>query len=102
MADAAERDASAHGGVRMSAAEMPDTIWTYDKNGNRLHGRPNYAKPGVAERVAREVFETECEANPPRSSLDLLLRLREINAFEERMAKREPHIGTDTNSEAGA
>lgn len=68
---------------------MPDMIPSPTELGRKLGIMvPNYAKPGMAEKVARQAFETECAANPPRSSVELLQRLHEINRFEERM-KRE-------------
>lgn len=76
--------------VIRAEAEMPDTIWIYDTNGKRLYGRPNYDKPGVFERVARDAFEAECAANPPRSSLGSLLRMQEINRFEDHLKKGTP------------
>ena len=66
-------------------APLPDTIWTYDENGKRLYGRPNYAKPGVAARVERECFESECAADPIRSSLDFIIRARKVARFEDHM-----------------
>lgn len=67
--------------------ELPDTIWTYDAQGNRLYGRPNYDKPGVYERVQREAFEAECAARPPRSSVDQIIRFGQIARFEARMER---------------
>jgi hypothetical protein len=66
----------------MMNTPLPDTIWTYGESGNRLYGVPNYAKPGVAERVARECFEAECAADPPRDSLGRRIRIQEIIRFE--------------------
>lgn len=69
---------------------MPDMIPSDTETGRKLGVMvPNYAKPGVAEKVARDTFEAECAANPPRSSLGLLLRLHEINRFEKSLTKGE-------------
>lgn len=71
----------------MSApADLPDIIWTYDAKGRRLYGRPNYDKPGMVERVAREAFEAECAANPAGGSLSGLLRAEQNRRFKERLA----------------
>ena len=63
-------------------AAMPDVIWTYDANGNRRCGRPNFAKPGVAEQVQREAFENECAARPPTSNIGMIMRMQKIAEFE--------------------
>jgi hypothetical protein len=53
----------------------PDTLWAWKVvAGERMMlGVPNYDKPGVAERVSREVDEAEWAANPPRSTVDFLI-----------------------------
>lgn len=55
---------------------IPDTIWEPVRVGNEtvLRGRPNYDKPGVAERVAQEALDAEWIARGGvRSTLDLIL-----------------------------
>lgn len=74
----------------MSNREIPDVIWTYDAQGRRLYGRPNYDKPGVAAQVSRDAFYAECAARPARSSLELLMRLRQINRFEDQQKEAAP------------
>lgn len=69
---------------------MPDVIWTYDEAGNRLYGRPNFDKPGVAERVERDAFEAELAANPPRSSIGLLLTFVKTRRFNADQRERYP------------
>lgn len=54
-----------------------DCIANLDAHGFLRSFRPDYSKPGVRERVARESFEAEVAANPPRGSLGYrLLALR--------------------------
>lgn len=40
---------------------IPDTLWEPVRQGNEtvLRGRPNYDKPGVAERVALDALDAE-------------------------------------------
>lgn len=44
---------------------------------------PNYDKPGVAEAVARRAFDDQQDANPPRSSIDLLMFMIDRVRFEK-------------------
>lgn len=71
-----------------SPADMPDTIWTYDENGKRLWGRPNFDKPGVAEQVERDAFYGECAARPDGGGLSTIIRMAQINRFEAELAER--------------
>lgn len=58
--------------------KQPDRIACYDAKGKLTGWVPNYAKPGIAERVAQEVDEAEFAADPPRSSIGQLLRFAEV------------------------
>lgn len=67
----------------LAPSDMPDTIWTYDVNGNPLYGVPNFAKPGVAERVAREALAGEINAvGSTYSGVDAM---RAVNRLEEQL-----------------
>ncbi len=70
--------------------EQPDNLPVYDASGHLICWRPNFDKPGVAERVARECFAAELDANPPRSSLGLRLQYARMARFEREMAERYP------------
>lgn len=70
--------------------ETPDYIPSDTEIGRKLGIMvPNYAKPGVRERVEREIMEAEWAANPPRSSVELLQRFDEIRRFEQSLKKGE-------------
>lgn len=75
-----------------SAADLPDTIWTYDAEGKRLWGRPNFDKPGVAEQVERDAFYGECAARPSGGGLSSIIRMAQINRFEAEQESKQQEV----------
>lgn len=78
MKNPAEHDASGAGCDRIPVTEK----------GKLIGWMPNFKRPGVAEKVERDAFEAECAANPPTSSLGNIIRLHQINRFEERLKQK--------------
>lgn len=73
----------------MTTADMPDTIWTYDEKGNRLRGRPNFDKPGVAEAVERAAFYGEI-ASCANRGVSVIVQMARANRFEDELKERTP------------
>lgn len=63
----------------------PDKIANLDANGILICFVPDYSKPGVFERVARDCFEDELLANPPTSSIGLRLAAEARKRMEEKL-----------------
>jgi hypothetical protein len=70
-------------------AQQPDTLWDYDAQGNRTVGRPNYAKPGVFERVQREALEAEwiARGGTGGSLFNLIVMNRDFERLEGQTQK---------------
>ena len=70
--------------------DLSDYVPVYDQDGQLICWRPDYDKLGVAEKVEREAFEAECNARPATGSVSVLIRLGEIDRFEERLKHQCP------------